>query len=386
DGACVWVADGSHWLTQRHITYRDWTVPAVTTDPEVWSAAGEVSLRVRLRWTWYDVTADFTGVEDLDEAAERLEEAINAAIDARTYGGTPNPASPWSWIREHPGTVSVAWNGTAMVCNVSVGGGDAGAPHWTEILTRMEFAAPASGEAAAVSSLMNLASVGHSYDLIDVDPWTGGWVFSGGEPVDWARELIEAAAETGGGGSDVSTITGRHANFVSLRGVYSWFNPGEASDLDGLPAVCELDPGYESDVLRGSAAVVWDEPIPADAELLGVTVSMHAASRDLGAGVAAMLASVRLYDGVTPVGDARQVAMPAGSLALVEVGGAADAWGVTLTKALLDNLRIGIVVSNTDDAVIGEAAIDGVEVTLHLNYAPEVAITSPTDGDTIYVG
>jgi len=131
---------------------------------------------------------------------------------------------------------------------------------------------------------------------------------------------------------------------------------------------------------------MWDEPIPADAELLGVTVSMYAASRDVGEGIAAMLASVRLYNGFTPVGDARQVAMPAGSLALVEVGGAADAWGVTLTKALLDNLRIGIVVSNTDDAVYGEAAIDGVEVTLHLNYAPEVAITSPTDGGTIYVG
>src|SRR5690606_27077696 len=148
--------------------------------------------------------------------------------DARTYGGTPNPASPWSWIREHPGTVSVAWNGTAMVLNVDVGGGDVGPPHWTEILTRMEFAAPA-GAAAAVSSLLNLASVGHSYDLIAVDPWTGGWVCSGGEPVDWARELIEAAS-AGGGGSGVSTITGRHTNFSSgdVPGLKLWTNPGEA--------------------------------------------------------------------------------------------------------------------------------------------------------------
>jgi hypothetical protein len=382
DGACVWVPDGGHFLTHKHVTFRDWTVPAVTTDPEAWSAAGEVTLRVRLRWTWYDVTADFAGVTDLDEAAERLEEAINAAIDARPHGGTPNPASPWDWIREHPGTVSVAWDAVhgRMVFNIATD--DVGPPHWTEILTLMDFAA--AGE-AAVSSLLNLASVGSSYDLIDVDPWTGGWVLSGGEPVDWARELIEAASETGGGGSGMSTTSpANHTSYLDTGsgGDVAVESPFLATTNNDQFAIASLSAGGSTNWTRGTnnlnvSGLASGNPV--SIINLRVEAAKDADEEDDGT------LHVRLVSSTGDVlSDTKTFTINSTVPVAMTLGG--DDWGGVTADELIAGVRIEWRVT-TGEVNGGNYAIDHVgafQVTF--DASPVVSITSPADGATLATG
>lgn len=195
-----------------------------------------------------------------------------------------------------------------------------------------------------------------------------------------------AAAEAGvtpGGGGDASTkavdagpdaptcvLSGTVEALVASPGTVvegalggtSWSNPSNARHADGLFATVPMNGG---NVTRRLLAKGFGFVVPVGAVVRGVTVKVRRRSDSANAVVDDAVALVR-SGVVSPVTKSAPGAWPV-QLATATYGGPADTWGETWTPSDVSSLEFGVAVAARGvDAVAVEAAVDHIEVTVHV--------------------
>lgn len=149
-------------------------------------------------------------------------------------------------------------------------------------------------------------------------------------------------------------------------GTVAWVNPGNITLDDGSAATIG---GAAAAVTRYITGSSYGFSVPTGATIDGVVVEAKKLAPNTALGGSISDNSVRLLVGGTPSGTNKAIGgvWPNPSATYVTYGGAADAWGLSLTPADVNASNFGAVVSGT----IGSAApgnegyIDTIRITVY---------------------